>query len=63
MPLAQPDPNVSLDLGAIVAAVYERGGYADLIDYSQPPPPPPLSETEAACVEDILRAQRADNAN
>ncbi len=59
VPLAEPDPDVSLTLSAIVAAVYERGGYASLIDYSQPPPPPSLSETEAAYVDVLLRAQRA----
>ncbi len=58
VPLAEPDPDVALDLGAVVAAVYERGGYATLIDYSQPPPPP-LSEAESAWLDERLRAQRA----
>jgi hypothetical protein len=35
--LLEPDPVAPLDLGAIVAAVYERGGYGDLVDYSAPP--------------------------
>ncbi len=30
--LIEPDPDVALDLGAVLAAVYERGGYATLID-------------------------------
>lgn len=55
IPLLKPDPDVPLDLGATVAAVYERGGYADLIDYRQPPPPPPLSESETAWINDYLR--------
>lgn len=37
-PLIEPDPDVPLDLGAVVAAVYERGAYARLIDYHCPPP-------------------------
>jgi hypothetical protein len=57
VPLVDPDPDVALDLGAVVAAVYERGGYATLIDYSQPPPPP-LSEAEAARLDEHFRAQR-----
>ena len=42
--LVEPDSDVFLDLGAVLTAVYERGGYATLIDYSQPPPLPSLSE-------------------
>ncbi len=58
VPLFEPDPDVALDLGAVVAAVYERGGYATLIDYSQPPPPP-LSEAESAWLDEHLRGRRA----
>ncbi len=58
VPLVEPDPDVALDLGAVVAAVYERGGYATLIDYSQQPPPP-LSEAESAWLDEHLRAQKA----
>lgn len=46
VPLLEPDPDVPLDLGKMVSAVYERGGYASIIDYSQPPPPPPLDDSE-----------------
>lgn len=59
VPLLEPDPDVSLDLGRIVSAVYERGAYGRLIDYSQPPPPPPLSGEEAAWLDQHLRAQNA----
>ena len=48
VPLREPDPDVLLDLGAVLAAVYQRGAYARLIDYQQAPPPPPLSDAEAA---------------
>jgi hypothetical protein len=43
VPLLEPDPDVTVDLAAAVAAVYERGAYEPQIDYRQPPPPPPLS--------------------
>jgi hypothetical protein len=58
IPLLEPDPHVSLDLGAIVASVYERGGYDARIRYSQPVPPPVLSEGEAAWVETLLAHHR-----
>jgi Protein of unknown function (DUF4058) len=60
VPLLEPDPDASLDLSAVVASVYERGGYEDRIDYREPPPPPALSEDEAAWVEDLLRDKRRD---
>lgn len=59
VPLLEPDPDVPLDLGAVAARVYERGGYAVLIDYSQPPPRPPLSDEDAAWLELHLRTQKA----
>jgi hypothetical protein len=58
VPLLEPDPDVPLNLGAVVARVYERGGYAVLIDYSQPPCPP-LSDEDATWLDAHLRAQRA----
>lgn len=57
VPLSQPDPDASLDLAAAVAAVYERGGYASLIDYRRPPPPPKLSEVDALWLDRWLRQQ------
>jgi Protein of unknown function (DUF4058) len=59
VPLLDPDPDVPLDLGTVVAAVYERGAYARLIDYRLPPPPPTLPEAEAAWLDKYLRAQQA----
>lgn len=58
VPLLEPDPDVPLELGTVVAAVYERGAYARLIDYHQPPPPPVLSDAEAAWLDEHLRAQK-----
>lgn len=54
IPLLEPDPDVMLDLGAVVASVYERGGYDARIDYRTPVPPPALAEEEAAWVEQLL---------
>ena len=59
VPLLEPDPDVALDMPAAVAAVYERGGYADLIDYRRSPPPPALSEPEMAWLDERLRAYGA----
>jgi len=59
VPLLYPDPDVMLNLGAVVSAVYERGAYARLIDYSQPPPPPAFPDAEAAWLDEHLRAQKA----
>ena len=58
VPLLEPDPDVPLDLGTVVAAVYERGAYTRLIDYRLPPPPPALAEAQATWLEEHLRAQK-----
>jgi hypothetical protein len=57
IPLLRPDPDAFLDLAAAVAAVYERGGYATLIDYRRPPPPPKLSDGDALWLDRWLRQQ------
>ena len=48
---------VPLDLDRVVAAVYQRGAYDRLIDYSQAAPPPPFSEAETDWMHDHLHAQ------
>jgi hypothetical protein len=58
VPLSTPDPDVPLDLGAVVQAVYERGGYATRIDYRQPVPPPVLEPEQQAWVEHLLAPHR-----
>ena len=57
VPLQDPDPDAPLDLSAAVAAIYERAGYATLIDYHRPPPPPKLAEADLIWVDDLLREQ------
>jgi len=54
VPLLSPDPDVLLDLNAVVASVYERGAYDRIIDYRQPPPPP-LTDEEAQWLDRWLR--------
>ena len=58
VPLLEPDPDAALDLGTVVAAVYDRGAYARLIDYHRPPPPPALLDTEATWMDEHLRTQQ-----
>lgn len=57
VPLDVKDPDVALDLGTALSAVYERGGYADLIDYHHTPPLPALSASDMLWLEERLHAQ------
>jgi len=57
VPLTEPDPDVPLEMGAVLATVYERGGYGTLIDYHQPPPPPKLREEDTRWLDAYLREQ------
>lgn len=59
VPLLKPDPDVPLDLGTVVAAVYERGAYTRLINYHLPPPPPVLSEAQTTWMDEHLRLHQA----
>ncbi len=56
VPLLEPDPDVPLALGEIVASVYERGAYGAQIDYRRTPPPP-LTEQENQWLDNYLRQQ------
>lgn len=57
VPLLHPDPDLPLDLGAAIAAIYQRSRYDLRIDYTAPPPPPPLSEAEQRWLEERLRTR------
>jgi hypothetical protein len=46
VPLTAPDHDVPIDLGVVMAAVYDEAQYALSIDYRQPPPPPVLMEND-----------------
>jgi len=52
MPLREPDPDVVLDLQAVFARCYDNGGYADFVDYHQPPPVS-LADEESVWVEEL----------
>lgn len=56
VPLAQPDPDVALDLQAVFARCYDNGAYADVIDYTRPPKVA-LSAEDAAWAESLLSAK------
>jgi hypothetical protein len=58
IPLRAPDPDVMIDLAAVFATVYQRGGYEREIDYGQPPPVT-LSEERLKWVAERLQAFRS----
>jgi len=61
VPLCKPDPDVPLELGRAVAAVYEDGAYDLRVDYGESPPEPPLPDEAAAWVESLLCKIRSDS--
>ena len=52
VPLREPDPDVVLDLQAVFVRCYNTGGYADFVDYRQPPPVS-LADEESAWIEEL----------
>jgi hypothetical protein len=54
IPLRDPDPDVTLDLGAVMNAAYEDGGYDLSVDYRKKPEPP-LRREDAAWADRLLR--------
>lgn len=54
IPLAEPDPDVVLDVQAVFERSYENGAYADVIDYKRPPRVA-LSADDATWAESLLR--------
>ncbi|MBI3467684.1 MAG: DUF4058 family protein [Planctomycetes bacterium] len=57
IPLRASDPDVPLDLQALVDQCYRNGAYEEDIDY-QREPNPPLSEEDARWADALLRKQR-----
>jgi hypothetical protein len=55
VPLNKPDRDVALALQPMIEAIYERGRYAEEIDYTRPLVPP-LNAEETAWLEQRLRA-------
>ncbi|MEZ4865710.1 MAG: DUF4058 family protein [Caldilineaceae bacterium] len=64
IPLEPPDPDVLLDMNAVVRAIYEHAAYERRIDYCQPVPPPALRPAISQWVEAHLatanRSQKGD---
>jgi len=54
VPLLDPDPDVSFDLGRAVKTVYEEGAYGLEINYHLPPPPPALTDKESHWLRELL---------
>jgi hypothetical protein len=54
LPLAAPDPDVVLDLQAVLARTYEAGGYIERLDYTAPCVPP-LSPEDQRWADDLIR--------
>jgi len=54
VPVRTASDAVPLDLGAILATAYERGSFAQRLDYTSPPAPP-LSTQDAIWTETLLR--------
>lgn len=55
VPLQEPDPDVPLDLGQALRAIYDRAAYDLRLDYTQTPPDPALSDDDAHWVAELLR--------
>jgi hypothetical protein len=56
VPLRDPDPDVALNLTAIVQQVYGNARYDLQVDYRTDPPPPVLSPEDAAWLDEQLKA-------
>jgi hypothetical protein len=57
MPLREEDAALPVDLGMLLAMVYEEGCFDLQIDYHQPIPEPSLAIQDAAWVEQLLQAE------
>lgn len=56
IPLLPKDPEPSLDLNAVLHALYERARFDLRLDYTKPPVPP-LGEEDATWAQGILAAR------
>lgn len=54
IPLREPDPDVILDLNAVLADAYTNGAYERRIDYRKPVPPPALRPAMDAWLADRM---------
>jgi hypothetical protein len=60
VPLADGDPDVVLDVQAVVAQTYEAGSYRERLRYDQPCVPPLPAEDQAWADELIREAQKGE---
>ncbi len=60
LPLHPSDPELEVDLQAILFGVYERGSYPVRIDYRQPVPPPKLTAADQRWVDEQLAPIRGE---
>ena len=51
VPLQSPDPDVPLDLQAVLTAIYDEAAYDLTLDYHQAPPPPVLSDADSKWIK------------
>lgn len=58
VPLADGDPDVVLDVQAVLAKTYEAGSYRDRLCYDRPCVPPLAAEDQAWADERIRMAQQ-----
>lgn len=56
VPLQDHDPDVPLDLGKALHAIYDRTAYDLRLDYTQTPPEPALAADDAPWVAELLQA-------
>ncbi|MCI0476256.1 MAG: DUF4058 family protein [Anaerolineales bacterium] len=56
VPLVAPDPDVTLDIQAVLNQTYDNGAYHRLLNYREPPRTT-LSTDEVVWVDELLRAQ------
>ena len=58
VPLAKPDPDISLDLQPMINSIYQRSRYQRSIDYTKPLSPP-LDDAETTWLKEQLPAKRS----
>ncbi|HEY5871445.1 MAG TPA: DUF4058 family protein, partial [Candidatus Tectomicrobia bacterium] len=56
LPLATPDPDIVLDIQAVLARTYNASGYAERLNYAAPCIPPLAPEDQAWADTIILHA-------
>ena len=58
VPLAEPDPDVPLDLQFALSTIYNEAAYDLSIDYGQEPPPPPLDPADQQWVRALFASSQ-----